>query len=133
MTFVPSAKRLLGRLRPERLGLLLVTVLAVLSVAFSVLGPKLLGEGTNLIFEGFISKSLPAGATKAEVLQQLRESGDTDRADLLSGIETDGERDVIVGRTGRGKAAGDRWYHAVVPIGVGQRNAAQLPIGPDLG
>ena len=86
MTFVPSAKRLLGRLRPERLGLLLVTVLAVLSVAFSVLGPKLLGEGTNLIFEGFISKSLPAGATKAEVLQQLRESGDTDRADLLSGM-----------------------------------------------
>ena len=87
MTFVPSAKRLLGRLRPERLGLLLVTVLAVLSVAFSVLGPKLLGEGTNLIFEGFISKSLPAGATKAEVLQQLRESGDTDRADLLSGMD----------------------------------------------
>ena len=86
MTFVPSAKRLLGRLRPERLGLVLVTVLAVLSVAFSVLGPKLLGEGTNLIFEGFISKSLPAGATKAEVLQQLRESGDTDRADLLSGM-----------------------------------------------
>lgn len=87
MTFVPSAKRLLARLRPERLGLLLVTVLAVLSVAFSVLGPKLLGEGTNLIFEGFISKSLPVGSTKAEVLQQLRDSGDADRADLLSGMD----------------------------------------------
>src|SRR2546421_6508452 len=50
MNFWPSAKRLLGTLRPERLWLVLVLVLAVGSVTFSVIGPRLLGEGTNLIF-----------------------------------------------------------------------------------
>ena len=86
MAFGPSAKRLLGRLRPERRWIVVVIVLAVLSTVFSVLGPKLLGDGTNIIFEGFISKQLPAGATKEQVIEGLRASGDTQQADLLSGL-----------------------------------------------
>ncbi|WP_022884215.1 ABC transporter ATP-binding protein [Glaciibacter superstes] len=86
MNFLPSAKRLLGQLRPERLWLTLVLALAVISVTFSVLGPKLLGEGTNLIFSGVISKTLPAGVSKSEIIDQLRASGDDARADLLSGM-----------------------------------------------
>jgi ATP-binding cassette subfamily B multidrug efflux pump len=86
MNFGPSARRLLGKLRPERLWLGLVLVLAVASVTFSVLGPRLLGEGTNLIFSGVISQDLPAGVSQAELIDQLRASGDTGRADLLSGM-----------------------------------------------
>ncbi len=52
MTFVPSAKRLLSRLRPDRVGLVWVVILAALGTLFSVLGPKLLGDGTNIIFAG---------------------------------------------------------------------------------
>ncbi|NQX11420.1 ABC transporter ATP-binding protein [Microbacteriaceae bacterium VKM Ac-2855] len=85
--FGPSAKRLFGRLLPERMGLAVVVVLGVLSVLFSVLGPKLLGEGTNLIFEGVISKDLPEGATQSQVEEQLRASGDTAKADLISGMQ----------------------------------------------
>ena len=48
MNFTASGKRLLGKLSPERLWLALVLGLAVISVSFSVLGPRLLGEGTNL-------------------------------------------------------------------------------------
>src|SRR6188472_4645295 len=58
MNFGPSARRLLGELRPERLWLTLVLMLAVVSVTFSVIGPRLLGEGTNLIFAGVVSKQL---------------------------------------------------------------------------
>ena len=47
--FGTSAKRLIAALRPEALKLFWVVVLAVASVTFTVLGPKLLGEGTNLI------------------------------------------------------------------------------------
>ncbi|HSP76879.1 MAG TPA: ABC transporter ATP-binding protein, partial [Cryobacterium sp.] len=86
MNFGPSAKRLLGRLRPERLRLGLVLVLAVASVSFAVLGPRLLGEGTNLIFAGVISQDLPAGVSQAQLIDQLRASGDTGKADLLSGM-----------------------------------------------
>ena len=56
MNFLPSAKRLLGRLRPYRVGVVAVVLLAVVSVAFAVLGPKLLGEATNIIFDSVITE-----------------------------------------------------------------------------
>ncbi|MDQ1609709.1 MAG: ATP-binding cassette, subfamily multidrug efflux pump [Microbacteriaceae bacterium] len=86
MNFGPSARRLFGRLRPEGARLLLVTLLTVVSVVFSVLGPRLLGQAVNLVFDGFISAQLPAGVTKAQIIEQLRASGDTAKADLLSGM-----------------------------------------------
>ncbi|WP_130177876.1 ABC transporter ATP-binding protein [Cryobacterium sp. SO1] len=86
MNFGPSAKRLIGTLRPERVWLALVLVLAVISVTFSVIGPRLLGEGTNLIFSGVVSKTLPAGATQAEVIAGLKASGNTAQADMLSAM-----------------------------------------------
>jgi len=89
MNFGPSAKRLLGRLRPEAVGLVVVALLTVASVTFSVLGPKLLGEGTNIIVAGFVSKSLPAGATQAQVLEGMRRNGQGQLADMLSGMNLD--------------------------------------------
>jgi ATP-binding cassette subfamily B multidrug efflux pump len=86
MNFGPSAKRLLGRLRPERGRIVLVTLLTVISVVFNVLGPRLLGQAINLVFEGFVSAGLPAGATKAQIIAQLRASGNNSQADLLSGM-----------------------------------------------
>jgi ATP-binding cassette subfamily B protein len=86
MNFGPSARRLLGKLRPERAWLVLVLVLAVASVTFSVIGPRLLGEGTNLIFSGVISKNLPAGVSQSALIAQLRAAGETAKADMLSGM-----------------------------------------------
>ena len=84
MNFGPSAKRLLGTLRPERAWLLLVLVMGVASVALSVIGPRLLGEGTNLIFAGVVSRELPAGVSKAELIAQLRAAGENQKADMLT-------------------------------------------------
>ncbi len=86
MTFGPSAKRLLARLAPHRIPVVAVIVLGIVSVVFTVLGPYLLGQATNLIFSGAISKSLPAGSTKEQVIEGLRSSGQEAQADLLSGI-----------------------------------------------
>lgn len=87
MNFWPSAKRLLGTLRPERLWLLLVFATAVAGVALSVIGPRLLGEGTNLIFAGVVSREMPAGVSKEQVIAQLRASGEGQRADMLSAMD----------------------------------------------
>ncbi len=87
MTFWPSAKRLLGTLAPERLGLVWVFLLTVASVVFTVIGPKILGNGTTLIFEGAISATLPEGLTKEQVVDGLRSRGDDGTADLLSGMD----------------------------------------------
>ena len=86
MTFLPSAKRLLGRLVPHRVSLILVLVFTVVSVTLSVIGPKLLGEATNIIFSGIISKDLPAGMTQEQVIEAARAAGDDQRADFLSGM-----------------------------------------------
>ncbi len=83
MNFLPSAKRLLGLLRRERLGVLLVILLGVLSVLLAVVGPKVLGMATDLIFEGAISAQLPAGVTQEQIIQGLEDSGDQQQADFL--------------------------------------------------
>ncbi|MGO4858149.1 ABC transporter ATP-binding protein [Arthrobacter sp. 2MCAF14] len=87
MNFLPSAKRLLATLRPERLWLTLVLFLAVASVTLSVIGPRLLGQGTNLIFSGVVSKQLPAGVSKEQVIEGLRASGQGSKADMLKGMD----------------------------------------------
>ncbi|GIH59216.1 multidrug ABC transporter ATP-binding protein [Microbispora siamensis] len=87
MNFGPSVRRLLRRLSPERPKLLAVIGLAVLSVVFSVIGPKLLGRATDVIFSGVIGGRLPAGTTKEQAVQGLRASGHGDFADMLAGMD----------------------------------------------
>jgi ATP-binding cassette subfamily B protein len=54
--FRPSAKRLARRLYPERFAFAVVVALAVTSVAFAVAGPKILGQGTDIIFDGVLGR-----------------------------------------------------------------------------
>src|SRR3954465_10759033 len=88
LDFGPSAKRLLRRLRPHRVKVMLVLVLAVVSVALSSIGPKILGRATDIIFAGVIGTTVPAppGATKQQVIDALRARGQTTYADLLSNV-----------------------------------------------
>jgi len=86
MAFGPSAKRLIRRLRPEWPGLIVVTLFAIVSVGLSVIGPKLLGEATNIVFEGAISATLPEGLTQEQIIDGLRQQGNDQQADLLSGM-----------------------------------------------
>ena len=86
LNFVPSAKRLFGRLRPERMGVYLVVALAVVSVTLTVLGPKILGKATDTIFAGIIGRQLPLGITKDQAIEAARASGRSSFADLLSGM-----------------------------------------------
>ncbi|QKJ19888.1 ABC transporter ATP-binding protein [Microbacterium hominis] len=85
--FLPSAKRLLGTLRRDAALLVMVLVLGILSVALSVTGPKLLGEGTNIVFAGFISLQVPAGATQQEVVDGLVASGNQEQADMIAAMQ----------------------------------------------
>ena len=56
MTFGPSARRLVARMRPDRARALAVIALAVVSVSLMALGPRLLGDATNLIFDGYLTQ-----------------------------------------------------------------------------
>nr|WP_045296408.1 ABC transporter ATP-binding protein [Microbacterium trichothecenolyticum] len=85
--FGPSAKRLLATLRSDTPLLVVVLVFSILSVTLSVIGPKLLGEGTNIVFAGFISLQMPAGATKQQVIDQLVASGNQDQANMIAAMD----------------------------------------------
>ena len=87
MSFGPSAKRLIGRLRPERIGVIFVILLGTIGVILSVIGPKVLGEATNLIFEGAISAQLPADATQEQIIAGLEAQGLTDQAEMLRSMD----------------------------------------------
>ena len=83
LNFLPSLKRLLGHLAPERMILSLVVLLAVVGVFMNVLGPKILGMATDVIFTGVIGKSLPSGASKEQVIAALRAQGNDKYAAML--------------------------------------------------
>ncbi len=81
--FFPSLKRLLGHLAPERMILALVVLLAVAGIVMNVLGPKILGMATDVIFTGVLGKDLPSGATKEQVVAALRAQGKNTFADMI--------------------------------------------------
>jgi ATP-binding cassette, subfamily B, multidrug efflux pump len=81
-----TLRKLLVRLRPERFKLVTAVGLGVISVGFMVTGPKILGTATNILFDGIIGKSLPAGMTQAQAEALLRAHGQGQLADMLSGM-----------------------------------------------
>jgi ATP-binding cassette subfamily B multidrug efflux pump len=83
LNFLPSLKRLLGHLAPERMILILVVLLAVTGIAMNVMGPRLLGMATDVIFTGVLGKNLPSGASKEEVVAALRAQGNNTFADMI--------------------------------------------------
>jgi ATP-binding cassette subfamily B protein len=55
-SFGPSARRLMRRMRPERLALVATVMFGVISVGFAVAGPKILGHATDIIFAGVLAR-----------------------------------------------------------------------------
>lgn len=81
-----ALRRLLRRLRPEWPRLTLVVALGAIAVAFTVSGPKILGNATNVLFEGVIGKSLPAGVTEAQAVAALRARGEGQLAGMIAAM-----------------------------------------------
>ena len=59
--FKGTMKKLIDYLKPYRIPMILVFILAIGSTAFSIVGPKLLGKATTEIFNGLMSKVTSSG------------------------------------------------------------------------
>jgi ATP-binding cassette subfamily B protein len=81
-----TSRRLFALLGPERIKLVLALALGVTSVAFMVSGPQILGNATNVLFDGIIGKRLPVGTTKAQAIALLRSHGQGQLASMVSGM-----------------------------------------------
>lgn len=81
--FGRSFRRMIGLLAPWKWSFAFVSLLGAIGVVLTVIAPKVLGEATNIIFEGFISLQLPAGVTQEQVVEQLRAAGQDDLANIV--------------------------------------------------
>jgi len=84
--FGPSFRRLIGLLKPNALSFVFVSILGAIGVVLAVIAPKVLGEATNILFEGVVSKAVPAGMTQQQVVDQLNKSGQHDQANIISAM-----------------------------------------------
>src|SRR5690348_880359 len=99
--FKGSAVRLVKRLTPQRGLTAVVILLGVGGIAIGVIGPRILGHATDLLFNGVIGRQLPAGLTKEQAIAAARARGDNTFADLLSGMSVVPGHGVDFGAVGR--------------------------------
>jgi ATP-binding cassette subfamily B multidrug efflux pump len=99
--FRGTLRRLLGRLRPERTKLVVALAFGVTSVGFMVTGPKILGNATNVLFNGVVGKLLKAGTTKAQAIALLRAHGHGQLASMVSGMNITPGKGVDLTELGR--------------------------------
>ncbi|WP_109778786.1 ABC transporter ATP-binding protein [Streptomyces sp. CG 926] len=87
MDFKGSGKRLLRQLAYDRAKIWGMVAAVVGSVGCAVVGPKILGEATDLVFAGIVGREMPAGTTKQQALDGLRARGQDGMADMLAGSD----------------------------------------------
>ena len=128
-------RRLAGELRPERTLLIVVVLLAVAGVAFAVVGPKILGHATNILFEGVVNQQFPAGVSKAQAVAGLRANGQGRIADMLQGMTLHPGQSIDFAALARTLAlvalvyllsAAFSWLQAYLMAGVAQRTIYRL-------
>lgn len=85
--FWPTALRLARRMGPQRRLVAAVISLSLGGIALGVAGPRILGHATDLVFNGIIGRSLPAGITKAQAVEQARAAGRGTYAEMLSRMD----------------------------------------------
>ncbi|MCX5288368.1 ABC transporter ATP-binding protein [Streptomyces sp. NBC_00183] len=100
LDFKVSGKRLIARFKPERLTIYALLVCVVVSVGLNVIGPKILGKATDLVFAGIIGRQMPAGATKEQVLASMRERGQGQVADMLRSTDFTPGKGIDFGAVG---------------------------------
>ena len=71
--FKGTLKRLLRYLKPRQIQLLAVVVMAILSVVFSIISPKIMGKATTKLFEGLMMKlkGVPGAGVDFHYIEQI--------------------------------------------------------------
>ncbi|GGV60661.1 ABC transporter ATP-binding protein [Streptomyces thermoviolaceus] len=100
LDFKRSSRRLLARFRPERATIVTLVLCVVVSVTLSVIGPKILGKATDLVFAGIVGRQMPAGATKEQVLESMRQHGQGAVADMLRSTDFTPGKGIDFGAVG---------------------------------
>ena len=81
-----TLRRVMAELRVERVRIITAVIFGILATAGMVVGPKMLGNATNVIFDGVVGAMLDPSMTRAETIEALRGAGRDTLADTLAGM-----------------------------------------------
>ncbi len=104
-------------------------------MTFAVVGPKILGNATDIIFNGVVSQQIPAGLTQQQAVAALNAAGQTQQAQMLasmtltpgSGIDFTALRNtLLVVAVIYLFSSVFSWAQAYVMAGVSQRTVYRL-------
>jgi len=133
--FSGTLRRLLVYFKPEMLGLIFVIILTITSVVFTVYAPRILGNATNELFKGIISKQLPPNVTKDQVVAMLKARGQDQFAEMISKMDLVPGAGVDFAAIGKILltlaaiyllAAFFQWLQQYIMAGVSQRTVYRL-------
>ncbi|MGD0440817.1 MAG: ABC transporter ATP-binding protein [Acidimicrobiales bacterium] len=133
--FRNTVRRLGRRLRPERIRIAFVIFMASGSVLFTVFGPKILGDATDVLFNGVVGKRLPAGMSKQQAIALLRARGEGQLADMIRGMSIKpglgvdfGHLGMLLGLAALAYLCGAmlNWAQGYVMAGVAQRTVYRM-------
>ncbi|ROR74146.1 ABC transporter ATP-binding protein [Bogoriella caseilytica] len=88
--FWPSFRRFIGLLGPTRWTFALAAVIGAFGTLLTIIGPRILGEATNIVFEGVVGRMIGeefAGMSQAQVAAALEEAGQDNLASMVSAME----------------------------------------------
>ncbi|MBA4609171.1 ABC transporter ATP-binding protein [Aeromicrobium sp. Marseille-Q0843] len=92
--------RVFRRLLLDRTMVFALAAFGLIGVTLSVIGPKILGHATDIIFDGFISSQFPEGMTKAEAVASLKADGQDQLAELVGAIDLQPGQGIDMGELG---------------------------------
>ena len=85
--FKQSFRRLFDRMLRDRLFVYLIVTFGVVATAMSVVGPRIMGHATDIVFTGFMSDKFKDGQTKEQVITGLKANGDDRVAKLVQNMD----------------------------------------------
>ncbi|WP_102193310.1 ABC transporter ATP-binding protein [Microbacterium aurantiacum] len=90
--FGKSFGRMVGLLKPSAVWFVFVSILGAIGVVLTVAAPKVLGEATNIVYEGFISNILadngvPKELSQDQVVEMLRSQDQNDFANMVAAMK----------------------------------------------
>ncbi len=118
--FWGTLRRLLRRLGPDQFRILVALAFGVVSVGFTVSGPRILGNATNVLFNGVIGKLLHPGVTKNQAIVSLRMHGESQIARMISAMNLTPGKGVDIGELGKVLGLAALVYAAGAAFNYGQ-------------
>jgi ATP-binding cassette subfamily B protein len=133
--FGGTLRRLVAYLKPQALPIIFVIIFTILSVVFTVSAPKIIGQATNVLFEGVVSKQLSSNMTKDQIIADLKAKGQDQLAEMISamdvtpgkGIDFNALQNILITLLGIYLlVAFFQWLQQYTMAGVAQRTVYKL-------